>query len=156
MREVKKLYRKENKKALNYRGDKGGDFCHSRNTKAMKDFEGTHLSMHSDKERGLDYTPLFKFLLSKVGGNWDDIYAEAVSRLDKKEPVFWMVYLHPEAGDKGIVRLGAASYYSTLTVDDNGILVKLNPDISIDQLPIYCTCCTHSFNGVVYQKDVSS
>ena len=68
-----KLYRKENKKALNYHGDKGGDFRHSRNTKAMKQFEGGSMSIKKDVQRGVDYTPLFKFLLSKVGKVWDHV-----------------------------------------------------------------------------------
>ena len=42
---------------------------------------------------------MFKFLLSKVGADWDSIFSEAKRRLDKPEPIFWMVALHP-AGRK--------------------------------------------------------
>jgi len=152
MYEVKKLYRKANKKALNYGGNKGGDFCRSRHTKAMKAFEGTHLSMQGHKERGLDYTPLFKFLLSKVGQCWNDVFSEAVARLDKKDPIFWLVDLHPADDDNGIVCMGEASCYSKLTVTEDGILVRLRPGLSIGDMQVYCTCCTHSFNGEVYTK----
>lgn len=155
MHEIKKLYRKENKKVFNYKGNKGGDFCHSRNTKAMNGFEGTHMSMHGSKERGMDYTPLFKFLLSKVGQKWDDVYSEAISRLDKKEPIFWMVDLQPNENDKGVVRLGESSYYSKLTVNKEGVLIKVNPDLTTDTMFTSCNCCTHTFNGVMYKTGIT-
>ena len=47
--------------------------------------------MHSGQRHGYDYTPLFKFLLSRAGKNWDDVYSEAISRLDQEEPIWWMV-----------------------------------------------------------------
>lgn len=34
------------------------------------------------------------FLLTKVGQQWDEVYSHAVKRLDKPEPIFWMVALH--------------------------------------------------------------
>lgn len=157
MREVKKLYRKQNTKALHYRHNiPQGDYARDRNSKAMKSFKGAFLSMHGKKERGLDYTPLYKFLLSKVGQNWDEVYSEAVSRLDKKDPIFWMVDLHPHEEDKGIIRVGESTYYSKLTVDNDGILIRINPNITIDDLFVGCSCCTHTFNGEVYRKEYIS
>lgn len=61
--------------------------------------------MHGRARHGRDYTPLFRFLLSKVGGDWDAIHAEAVSRLDTPEPIFWLVALN-EADRKPYVRIG--------------------------------------------------
>lgn len=155
-REKKKLYRRDNKTARGYFGDKGGDYCHSRNTKAMTEFEGQRKGMGGKVERGVDYTPLYKFLLSKVGKVWGDVYAEAVSRLDKKDPIFDMVVLVPEADngqpDYGVVRVGNNSYYSMLTVDEQGVLVKVNPNVVIDDLEPSCPCCTHTFNGEVFTQ----
>lgn len=157
-KEKKKLYRRDNKKALRYRGgDKGGDFCYSRNTKKMQEFEGDRLGMGGKVERGVDYTPLYKFLLSKVGKPWNDVYSEALSRLDKKDPIFHMVHFDPEPNDNkrsyyGIVRLGDNSYYSMLTVNDEGILVKVNPEITKDDIVPFCHCCTHTFNGELFTQ----
>jgi len=138
---------------MNYRGDKGGDFRHERNTKSLNSFEGTHMSMHSGKERGMDYTPLFKFLLSKVGQKWDDVYSEAIPRLDKKKPIFWMVDMQPDKNDIGLVSMGESTYYSKLTVDEDGILVKINPELTADKMYTACNCCTHTFNGISYKTD---
>ena len=60
--------------------------------------------MHGKQQRGLDYTPLFKFLLKKVGSNWDDVYSEAVSRLDRPDPIFWLVAIN-ENQKKDYVRI---------------------------------------------------
>lgn len=70
-------------------------------------------SMHGYKERGLDYTPLFKFLLSKVGDYWDDVFSEVNSRLDKTEPIYWIVALNEK---EGYGRVGELSYFSGLYV----------------------------------------
>lgn len=91
----KPLYRKENTTAHNvWRNNLGGHYRHQRNTKSEIHSEATRGSMHGIKHHGYDYTPLFRFLLSRVGGDWDEIFSEAVSRLDRQEPVFWMVALH--------------------------------------------------------------
>ena len=141
------VYRKYNKTAFNFHlNTPGGEFRNERNTKQMKRFEGDHRSIRRTKE-GYDYTPLFKFLLSKVGQTWDDVFSEAVSRLNKQDPVFWLVDLNYEAGQTPTVRIGESSYYSRLTVED-GILIKADPNAAIPAKT--CTCCTHTFNGVVY------
>lgn len=142
-RDKKPLWRKENKLALHYRGNTGGEFRHSRHTKGDK-----KSGMGGKKQRGVDYTPLFKFLLSKVGQNWDSVYSEAISRLDKKEPINWMVYTNLNAQMKDSFRAGD-SQYSCLFVDDNGILQLVNPNLSINDFKPSCTCCTHTFNGKV-------
>lgn len=142
------LYRKENKRAVHYRGDIGGEYRYSRNTKKQKEGEFTHQGMKQGKQRGLDYTPLFKFLLSKVGKNWDEIHSEAVSRLDKEDPIFIMVAIKDE-DKKGSFRYGESTYYSGLFVDENHILQKVKPELSINDFYPKCTCCTHTFNGIV-------
>src|SRR5687767_1318054 len=72
--ERKPLYRKVNTRARGVHHGFGGDFRHERNTKRFKEADATRGSMHASGNRGLDYTPLFRFLLSSVGRNWDDVY----------------------------------------------------------------------------------
>lgn len=150
-RQKEPLYRKHNKLATHFhlsRSSAGGNFRHQRNTKEMTTFEGSHMPVKSS-QIGYDYTPLYKFLLSRVGKNWDEVFSEAVSRLNEQEPIFRMVDLRYEDKDfkHPIARLGESTYYSRLTVKD-GILVKADPNAKAPDK--YCTCCTHSFNGVPY------
>ncbi len=111
--------------------------------------------MHGKKQRGLDYTPLYKFLLSKVGTNWNEAHSEAVSRLDHEEPIFWLVAIR-EQDKKEYVRLGEASYFSGLYVDSEGLLQKVNPKIGAESLAPQCQCCTHTFNGVRFTRKYDS
>lgn len=107
--------------------------------------------MHGRKRRGLDYTPLFRFLLSKVGCEWSAVYAEAASRLDLPEPIFWLVALRPEE-EREYVRTGESSYFSGLKVDENGMLQIVNPKLGPGSLSPFCKCCTHTFNGVRFTR----
>ena len=102
-------------------------------------------------QRVLDYTPLFRFLLSRVGEKWNDVYREAVSRLDKPEPIFWLVTMGKD-GAKDFVLVGESSYYSGLYVDDSALLQIVNPSVNETTLEPNCACCTHTFNGVVFTK----
>ncbi|WPU91255.1 hypothetical protein SNE25_18220 [Mucilaginibacter sabulilitoris] len=147
MKGIKKpLYRKENKVSLNskYNVVTGSEFRYQRHTKAFLKNESSHLPMNSGKF-GYDYTPLFKFLLSKVGENWDLVFSEAKSRLDKEEPIFWLVALHPNE-KRDIVGIGDSTYYSGLFVDGNGLLQKVNPDAQITNIRVHWNE-TLSFNG---------
>lgn len=131
------LYRKVNSKARN---------CHHYSPESRWDRHtknGISRSMHSNKRNGLDYTPLFRFLLSKVGKSWDDIYSEAKSRLHDSEPIFWMV---GNDTSSDTFRGGKNSIYSRLIVID-GILQIKNKDISNEDFTPSCPCCTHTFNG---------
>lgn len=142
------LYRKVNTKARNVHHNFGGDFKYSRHKK-RETLEQSKGSMHGKKERGLDYTPLFRFLLSKVGSNWDEVFSEAKSRLDKTEPIFWLVTLN-QNDKEDVVRIGEASYFSGMYVDDDGNLQLSNQNLQTTDLKHYCECCTHTFNGQVY------
>lgn len=142
------LYRKVNTKARNVQHDRGGDFRYTRHTK-NETREQTTGTMHGKKERGLDYTPLFRFLLSKVGSNWNDVFSEAKARLDKTEPIFWMVAVNKN-DKKDIMAVGESTYFSGLYVDDEGILQLSNPIVNPANLEHFCDCCTHTFNGTVY------
>lgn len=103
--------------------------------------------MHGKQQRGLDYTPLFRFLLSKVGQPWDDVFSEAVARLDKAEPIFWLVALREDEG-RDVVRLGESTYFSGLYVDGKGTLQLVNPSLGPEDMAPTCACCTHTLNGV--------
>ncbi len=147
-REKPKLFRKVNTKAKGVHHHFGGDFKDTRRSKreTVQQVKGT---MFAAKQRGLDYTPLFKFLLSKVGSNWDEVFSEAKSRLDREEPIFWLVALHQDDKEE-YVRIGESTYYSGLFVDDNGVLQLVNPNLKAVDMTPFCDCCTHTFNGKVF------
>ena len=140
------LYRKVNTRARGVQHRHGGDFRDTRNAKGGRDPELTRQSMHGTQQRGLDYTPLFRFLLSRVGQPWEAVHREAVSRLDRPDPIFQLVARH-EGERREYVRTGESSYFSGLYVDDAGLLRRVNPAIGPDTLFPSCRCCTHTFNG---------
>ncbi len=143
--EKKPLYRKVNTKTYGVQHDHGGDYRNSRGKESA-------FGMRKGVRRGLDYTPLFKFILSKVGENWDLVFGEAVCRLDKKEPIFWLVSLDPENA-QDYVRVGENSYYSGLYVDGNGILKVVTPELNESTFKPFCKCCTHTFNGIKVKNE---
>lgn len=148
----KPLYRKVNTRTRGVRHHTGGDYRHERNTRQEKRNEADEVSrgsMHGRTQRGLDYTPLFRFLLSKVGEDWQAVHAEAISRIDREEPIFWLVARN-EDEEKPYVRVGESSYFSGLYVDENGKLAKVAPDLRNEDLRPSCACCTHTFNGVPF------
>lgn len=144
------LYRKVNTTARNVHHNFGGDYRHERNTKAEKNSESTRDGMGKKVNRGLDYTPLFRFLLSKVGKNWTDIHKEAITRLDREEPIYWMVAIN-EDDKEDYFRSGESSYYSGLFVDENNLLQKVDPTMTVEKLKPCCACCTWTFNGVAHK-----
>lgn len=147
-KEKSRLYRKVNTRARGVHHNFGGDFKRTRNVKkeSLQQVKGT---MYGSKERGLDYTPLFRFLLSKVGSTWDEVYSEAKARLDKPDPIFWIVALQ-ESEKKDYVRVGESSYFSGLYVDDDGTLQITNPGLRAVDMTPFCSCCTHTFNGKLF------
>lgn len=147
-RDKKPLYRKVNTRARGVRHNFGGDFKYSRNTKRDTP-EQVKGSMYGSKERGLDYTPLFRFLQSKVGLDWNKVFSEAKSRLDKSEPIFWLV-AENEDDKQDYVRIGAATYFSGLYVDNDGKLQLTNPTLKAKDMKPFCDCCTHTLNGKVF------
>lgn len=90
----KKLYRRE---SVTSKGAiaSGGEYRWGRHGKQADDEQlPLRESMHGRIQHGMDYTPLFQFLLSKVGQPWNEVHSEAVSRLDKPAPIFYLVALH--------------------------------------------------------------
>ena len=146
------LYRKINNRTWGVRrNDYTGQYRHQRNTKAEITNDAPRSSMHGTRRHGFDYTPLFRFLLSRVGRQWDGVFSEAIARLDRPEPVFWMVALH-ESERRERLRLGESSYFSGLYVDDLGILQIVNPALTAQNMTPSCHCCTHTFNGTLFGR----
>lgn len=148
------LYRTVNTRAHNHGHPTGPDYCRQRNTKREKSdvADGvTRGKMRRGVKRGLDYTPLFRFLISKVGEEWRAVYQEAQGRLDREDPIFWLV-ARTEVDRKPYVRCGEASYYSGLYVDQQGKLALVAPDLKNEDLEPSCGCCTHTFNGAPFVR----
>lgn len=147
-RDKKPLYRKVNTRVRGLQHNFGGDYKNSRNKKRETN-EQVKGSMHGKQERGLDYTPLFRFLLSKVGNDWKDVFCEAKSRLDKTEPIYWLVAQN-EDEKEDYVRIGESTYFSGMYVDEDGKLQLTNPELKAVDLTPFCDCCTHTLNGKVF------
>ena len=147
-KEKSKLFRKVNTKTFNVHHNFGSDFKNTRNKK-KETLEQTKGKMSGKTERGLDYTPLFRFLLTKVGKNWDEVFSEAKSRLDKTNPIFSMVALREE-DKKDYIGIGESSYFSGLYVVENGVLQLCNAVLKAVDMKPYCDCCTHTFNGKLF------
>lgn len=146
-RDKEPLFRKESNQARNYRRNKDVKFRQIRNSKQIKEFDGCRMSM-SGKQRGFDYTPLFKFLHSKEGELWDSVHSEAVSRLDKQSPIFWLVVNSGQA----IVRTGTSTYYHAMFVDEEGILRFVDKSA---MMFAPCRCCTATLDGMPLQHKES-
>jgi len=147
------LYRKVNTTARGVHHRFGGNF---RDVRQKVDGSSDELgsgptAMHGGTRRGLDYTPLFRFLLSRVGHKWDDVFSEVVGRVDRNEPIFWMVALREDAA-QAYVRTGESSYFSGLKVDAEGILRIVDPAVGPGTLAPQCPCCTHTFNGMPFTR----
>ncbi len=139
------LYRKVNTQTHGVRHQAGGNHRTGRQAQAAN--QATRTSMHGKSRRGLDYTPLFRFLLSRAGAPWDSVYSEAVARLDRPDPVFWLVARH-EGERQDMVRVGESSWFSGLFIAEAGILRIVNPALRAEDLAPDCDCCTHTLNGV--------
>lgn len=152
MQRKEPLYRKENKRSLCtiHNKDIGSEYRYSRNTKRHR----SNFEPMTSKNHGRDYTPLFRFLLSKIGKDWADVYSEAKSRLDTTDPIFWMVKrnFNDPNKEQNYVRVDEKSYWSKLFVDENNILQIIDPKFPMlpASLSKSCTCCTYSFNGKVF------
>ncbi|RZI55910.1 MAG: hypothetical protein EOP37_26255 [Rubrivivax sp.] len=146
------LYRKENTTAHAVKSRRRrGDFGDTRHSKAEVASEALRRPMHGKIQQGRDYTPLFRFLLSKVGQPWPAVHSEAVARLDRADPIFWIVALREEDRED-YIRTGESSCFSGLYVDDDGILRIVNPEVGPSTMEPDCRCCTHTFNGVPFTK----
>ncbi|MBU1815951.1 MAG: hypothetical protein KKB08_04205 [Gammaproteobacteria bacterium] len=115
------LFRKVHTTAHRVHHGPGSDYSEERNARRKQYPQATRQPMHARRVLGRDYTPLFRFLLSNVGKNWSSIYSEALARLDRPDPIFWLVALR-EAERRRCVLVGESSYHSGLYVDETGTL----------------------------------
>ena len=130
---LKPLYRKVNTRTHGvHHAPESGDFCHQRNTKAEKARQDTRGKMHGKTRHGLDYTPLYRFLISRVGDGWSDIHSQAVARLDREEPIWHLVARSPQE-EEALVRLGPSSFFNGLFVDDDNCLQLVDPTLTVDK-----------------------
>ncbi|WP_439814090.1 hypothetical protein [Zavarzinia sp. CC-PAN008] len=141
------LYRRVNTRTHGVRHKSGGDFRWSR----RRDDRQAMGAMASGAQRGLDYTPLFRFLLSRVGRDWDAVLGEATARLDRPDPIYWLV-ARSEEERRPVVLLGESSWFSGLYVDDANRLALVDPDLTVEQMEPSCACCTHTLNGVPFVR----
>jgi hypothetical protein len=144
MHEKKLLYRKENTRTHGVRR-KGGDWRWERHSKATVSDDRKAVGMGRNLRNRHDYTPLARFLLSRVGQDWTATHSEAVSRLDREEPIWWFVARN-ELERQPYVRCGDDSYFSGLYIDDENILRRVAPDLTADHFPLDTFGC-RTFNG---------
>lgn len=149
----KPLYRKINTQThhVHQHGPTPGNFRERR--RDVNAQEGGRGKMNAKTQRGLDYTPLYRFLVSKVGQPWDQVYGEAVGRLPPqgRDEVYLLVALEEE-DRKDVVRTGESSFFSGLFVDEQGLLQVVDPSVTPASMEPTCGCCTHTLNGVVLSR----
>lgn len=134
------LYRKINKKAYGAHYLRGGHARYDRNTK-----EGISRSMKKGVRRGLDYSPLYMFLLSKVGCKWPEVHSEAVSRLPKRDTILEDIF---KPGKRApVIWGGGSAMYTGMFIDENDILRTVTPEVKNEELVPQCGCCTNTYNG---------
>jgi hypothetical protein len=144
LREKKPLYRKENTRTHGVRR-KGGDWRWLRHSKGTLSDDRKTVGMAPDLRNRFDYTPLARFLLSRVGLDWTATHSEAVSRLDREEPIWWFVARN-DIEKQDYVRCGEDSYFSGLYVDDENVLRRVDPELTSDNFPKDIWGC-RTFNG---------
>ena len=149
---IKPLYRKINSTTYNCTGYYyTGDAKYDKNTK-----KGVKKSMGKNINHGLDYTPLYKFLLSSVGENFEYVYREAMIRLkplpfnERERFIFYMIAKNEDQIGSGFFRVGESTYFSKLIVDEDGILQIADKSVTNETLFPSCGCCTHTFNGKLF------
>jgi hypothetical protein len=131
-----------------------GSICKNKRAKYDRNTKkGISQKMGSNHKHGYDYTPLVRFLLSKIGSHWDEIYSEISKRsIDKKILSLFVSFRKeniPQFDGKIVpyIRISDSSYWSAMFFDDNNILQLVDPNLKKDDIPIWCKCCTHTFNG---------
>ena len=142
----KPLYRKINKKTHNgwasytFRKER---YRFERGKKQNYLPEHSPIKRSSSFTTGYDYSPLYHFLLTHVGQVWGPVFQECQYRLDKLSPMTYMVVNvnehgivvdnHPDGVLPDFFRC-EDSYWSTLWVDEKGILQFVNKDFNLEDI----------------------
>lgn len=153
MKELKPLYRKVRNNESYNKQHNGTDYKHTRNTKKqILDEDGSYCLKQNEtmsKQRssnGYDYTPLYKFLHSKEGKDWDSVYSEAKLRLDSDEAIWHIVETESDLIPHSISRTGESQYYHSMYIDNENKLRFIDKSETITPT---CKCCTWTLNGKV-------
>ena len=145
------LWRKVNttaRGAKRYHG--GGEYRWDRRSKEGEAKREARSGMRAGRN-GRDYTPLYRFLLSRVGRDWTAVHSEAVSRLDDPDVVYHIV-ARTDDEKQAYYRCGESSFFSGLYVDGDGRLALVDPTLGPEHLEPWCGCCTHTLNGVPFGR----
>lgn len=150
MNKKKLLHRKTRKSSkTHYADSKYHRRLHKgKNVDLLGDDLPKHVRIRPHKYRGgLNVTPLYEFLQTKVGENWDDVYSEILTKIDPKYRYmidsyisnnngWWSMIESPIYDDIMIPRNDRGRILiDTLFVDYNNILVKkTEEDILSDSL----------------------
>src|SRR5574343_796211 len=156
---VKKLYRRKGRNTL--LDDNGKhNYRWTRNKKrVILDEDGSYeipgdRKMKRKYKDGYDYTPLYRFLHSRVGRDWDEVYSEAISKLPERNPKpIWHIVYHKnqcvyEDGklmirdSRGVIstpkavtntwdRYYSSSYWSNLYIDQENKLRFVDKDYKL-------------------------
>lgn len=127
MKKDKYLYRKLRKS--NHSRYVSGRHANDKNIDLFSDLP-FHKGMGRKYKYGYDYRPLEEFIKSKIGENWDDVYSEILTKIDKKykhEVDDTLEYYAPRARyDKFFVPRNRNGYmlYDQVFVDIDNILTK--------------------------------
>ena len=83
-----------------------------------------------------------------MGQPWNDFYKDVKPRLNSTIPIHWMVSTNKDVNTLlGYIRVGESTYYSSLYVDNKGLLQYVDKTIDHTTLEPTCKCCTYTFNG---------
>lgn len=175
--EKKPLYRKINKTTHNGHPhldyipkDRYRDERHTKKTKIEIENEinfsgGKKHYCTGQNEYKYEYRPLMKFLLKNVGKKWSDVWKECTDRLLTTEPVHWIVlnirknglpYNVDPTELNPIIRYGEDTYFSTLYVNENGILQYVDKDYIKECADYPNTEWGESFNGKNWDNKTKS
>lgn len=130
MREQRKkwLFDKGKTSGSRKRWSYGGDFANERNTKAFKDIEDApkKAGMKTGKvfNNRLSFRPLRRFLKTKVGKNWNEVYSEMKERIpqdiwDTHNPIEFYVYVKVEIQTDGSLfnKKAISKFHSIISPD---------------------------------------
>lgn len=154
--EEKPLYRKEKKTGLmtQYYVNRGGEYRWERSKSVTPNrvYDALKQQMKSRK-LGMDWQPLYNFIMSNVGCNYDETYSKALKRCNKFRDEFNKHWAYLFNDDRDIVRLGENTYYSALTIDEfNNIQIR-NTGAEPIKGGSFSFGYTHSFNGKTLQAN---
>lgn len=135
---IKPLYRKRSKDKDRICPQSKWD----RNTK-----KGIRKSLASKRWDDFDYTPLYNYLLTQIGEDFNVIHSYVQKRVNNINRIYDII--KPSTYKLSYVRVSENAYYSALYIDEYNTLKKINPNFNIEHMYPFCSCCTHTFNNKI-------